>query len=158
MSGSLGSLSHLFVVAEVAARVVGRVREDHVDLTAFAVERDQRLEVVALDDEIPRSTVLVSRAMALDRPLVPRAHASSDLRASTLPENERFTPAPVFSRIISISCSTGGDSSSVTSSTTRPLLGMRKWGGAAQAGHDGPPQRCALSGSVDQEPLKTRSH
>ena len=74
----------LVVVAEVAACVVRRIGQDHVDLPALAIEGRHRLKVVTLDYKVPRTAVLVPGAQRLDGPLIARPNTAADLTCEDL--------------------------------------------------------------------------
>src|SRR5690606_16966889 len=74
----IGVFVPLVVVPEVESGVVRRVSEDEVHPATLSVQGGERLEVVALDDEVPRTPVVIAHAVRLDRLLNPWPHLPSD--------------------------------------------------------------------------------
>ena len=64
----------LVVVAEVVASVVRRIRDYQVDLAPLLVEGRHRLEVVALDEKVPRPVTVRAGSVLLNLAEHPRSH------------------------------------------------------------------------------------
>ena len=88
----VGVLVPLVVVAEVVPGVVRGIRQNQIDVATLAVQGDQCLEVVSLDQEIARPIRVRSGAVLLHGPLDVRADLAGDPPRQRLARERQLDP------------------------------------------------------------------